>query len=86
MICYFFFAISGICVSIIAGEPGGCRLWVAQSRTRLKQLSSSSSFTTELSVSSVTQLCPTLCNPMDFSTPGFPVHHQIQNLLKLMSI
>ena len=27
--------------------------------------------------SSVTQLCPTLCNPMDCSTPGFPVHHQL---------
>ena len=33
--------------------------------------------------SSVTQLCPTLCNPMDCSMPGLPVHHQ---LLKLMSI
>ena len=32
--------------------------------------------------SSVTQSCPTLCNPMDCSTPGFPVHHQ---LLELMS-
>ena len=29
------------------------------------------------SVSSVTQLCPTLHNPMDCSTPGFPVHHQL---------
>ena len=27
--------------------------------------------------SSVIQLCPTLCNPMDCSTPGFPVHHQL---------
>ena len=27
--------------------------------------------------SSVTQLCLTLCNPMDCSTPGFPVHHQL---------
>ena len=26
--------------------------------------------------SSVTQSCPTLCNPMDYSTPGFPVRHQ----------
>ena len=26
--------------------------------------------------SSVTQLCPTLCDPMDCSTPGFPVHDQ----------
>ena len=30
--------------------------------------------------SSVTQLCLTLCNPMDFSTPGFPVHHQLLKL------
>ena len=27
--------------------------------------------------SSVTQLCLTLCNPMDCSTPGFLVHHQL---------
>ena len=27
--------------------------------------------------SSVTQLYPTLRNPMDCSTPGFPVHHQL---------
>ena len=26
--------------------------------------------------SSVTQLCPTLCDPMDCSTPRLPVHHQ----------
>ena len=26
------------------------------------------------SFSSVTQSCPTLCDPMDCSTPGFPVH------------
>ena len=27
--------------------------------------------------SSVTQSCPTLCNPMDCTMPGFPVHHQL---------
>ena len=27
--------------------------------------------------SSVTQLCPTLCNPMDCITPVFSVHHQL---------
>ena len=26
--------------------------------------------------SSVDQLCLTLCDPMDCSMPGFPVHHQ----------
>ena len=28
------------------------------------------------SVSSVAQSCPTLCDPMNCSTPGLPVHHQ----------
>ena len=27
--------------------------------------------------SSVAQLCPTLCDPMNHSTPGLPVHHQL---------
>ena len=27
--------------------------------------------------SSVTQSCPTLCYPVDCSTPGLPVHHQL---------
>jgi len=27
--------------------------------------------------SSVAQLCPTLCDPMDCRTPGLPVHHQL---------
>ena len=30
--------------------------------------------------SSVTQSCPTLCEPMDCSTPGLPVHHQLPEL------
>ena len=29
---------------------------------------------------SVTQSCPTLCDPMDCSTPGLPVHHQFPEL------
>ena len=29
---------------------------------------------------SVTQLCLTLCNPTDCSTPGFPVHYQLSEL------
>ena len=30
-----------------------------------------------LQFSSVAQSCPTLCEPMDCSTPGLPVHHQL---------
>ena len=32
---------------------------------------------TSVQLSSVTQSCPTLCNPMNHSTPGLPVHHQL---------
>ena len=35
---------------------------------------------------SVTQSCPTLCDPKDCSMPGLPVHHHSQSLLKLISI
>ena len=31
-------------------------------------------------LSLVTQSCPTLCDPMDYSKPGFPVHHQLPEL------
>ena len=32
--------------------------------------------------SSIAQLYLTLCNPMDCSTPGFPVHHQLPELVQ----
>ena len=36
--------------------------------------------------SSVSQSCLTLCNPMNRSTPGLPVHHQLLGFTKPMSI
>ena len=36
--------------------------------------------------SSVTQSCLTLCDPMDCSSPGFPVHHQLTPRAYSMSI
>ena len=30
--------------------------------------------------SSVAESCATFCNPMDCSTPGFPIHHQLLEL------
>ena len=35
---------------------------------------------------SAAKSCPALCGPMNCSTPGFPVLHHLQILLKLMSI
>ena len=34
-------------------------------------------FLISVQFSSVTQSCPTLCDPMNRSTPGFPVYHQL---------
>ena len=48
-----------------------CWLWQPTHRVLLCQLVFSQS------VSSVTQSCPTLCSPMNHSTPGLPVHHQL---------
>ena len=36
--------------------------------------------------SSVAQSCPTLCDPMNHSTPGLPVHHQLWSSRKPTSI
>ena len=41
---------------------------------------SPSSFPCQFRFSSVTQSCPTPWDPMDCSTPGFPVHHQLLEL------
>ena len=38
---------------------------------------SKSSEGSSVQFSSVTQSCPTLCDPMNHSTPGLPVHHQL---------
>ena len=37
-------------------------------------------FYSSVQFSSVAQSCPTLCDPMDCSTPGFPAHHQLLEL------
>ena len=36
-----------------------------------------STFFISVQFSSVTQSCLTLCDPMNHSTPGLPVHHQL---------
>ena len=56
-------------------------LFTTNSRSLLKLMSirkDSSYFYVQFS--SVVQLCPTLCDPMDCSLPDFPVHHQLLEL------
>ena len=49
--------------------------WQYQDRTSAFYIS-----VTYCQFSSVTHSCPTLCSPMDYSMPGFPVHHQFPEL------
>ena len=44
------------------------------------------SINSSVQFSSVAQLCPTLCDPVNPSTPGLPVHHQLPESLRLTSI
>ena len=62
-----------------AEEPSGLQSMESQ-RVRYDWLSIHTHNISDKEVvqfSSVAQLCPTLCDPMDCSTPGFPVHHQL---------
>ena len=45
--------------------------WFQMGKKYIKDVYSSVQF------SSVAQSCPTLCDPMNCSTPGLPVHHQL---------
>ena len=68
--------------SLLSEPPGKClREYICIQKENMKPFCISDQF------SSVAQSCPTLCNPMDCSTPGFPGHHQLPELTqKLMSI
>ena len=51
-------------------------LQIAMKRREVKGKGEKERYTNLNQFSSVAQLCPTLCNPMDCSTPALPVHHQ----------
>ena len=54
-------------------EKGGAGLFVWNCAIGWKGMSTHSS----VQFNSVAQLCLNLCDPMDCSTPGFPVYHQL---------
>ena len=62
----------------LPGEFHGQKSLAGYSPWGCKELDMTERLTHSLSMfSSVAQLCPTLCDPMDCSTPGFLVHHQL---------
>ena len=62
-----------------AENLGVSKFWRDQMKSALILLQFSS-VQFSRSVMSVTQSYPTLCDPVDCSTPGFPVHHQLPEL------
>ena len=64
------------------GPQDGCGLYLEHSRSsNPKQSTFPDCYGLPLELSSfcssVSQYCLTLCNPMDYSTPGLPVRHQL---------
>ena len=52
--------------------------WADRLKPQSQKTNQSNHMDTTLSqFSSVAQSCPTLCDPMNRSTPGLPVHHQL---------
>ena len=64
-------------VSCAAGRE--CLLWLACSldKTLLAFALFHFALQGQVQFSSVAQLCPTLCDPMNCNMPGLPVHHQL---------
>ena len=72
---------TGDCAGPISGDLG-TGTWIQRGKQK-RERTSPLSFVTRghpVQFSSVAQSCPSLCDPVDCSTPGFPVHHQLREL------
>ena len=65
--------ITAICLSTVVDAMRSCSL----SFMDFQGIGENNSISS-VQFSSVAQSCPTLCDPVDCSTPGFPVHQQLQ--------
>ena len=61
--------------SLVGYSPWGRKESDTTERTARKSLLEYIGFSSSVQFSSVAQSCPTLCDPMNRSTPGLPVHH-----------
>ena len=68
------------CKEIKPVNPKGNQHWIFIGRTDAEAEAPILWPLDSVRFSSIAQLCPTLWDPIDYSTPGFPVHHQTQEL------
>ena len=80
LLCFFACSLKKAFLSLFAILWNSAFSWVYLSLSPLPFISLLSS----VQFSSVTQSCPTLCDPMNRSMLGLPVHHQLLELPKLM--
>ena len=80
ILCYPLLLLSSIFASIrvFSNESALCIMW-----PKYWSFSFSISPSNSVQFSSVAQLCPTLCNPVDRSTPGLPVYHQLPEFTQI---
>ena len=64
-----------VCVYSLNCSPVQCRYDISLSLTSLACILLKKEQSDQ--IRSVAQSCPTLCDPMNHSTPGIPVHHQL---------
>ena len=64
------------CDHLLHWQAGSLRL-VSLTLKNIKVINDLSALCCSIQFSSVAQLCPTLCDPMNCSMPGLPVHHQL---------
>ena len=80
--------------NLVGYSPWGCKTVRYNLRTKWKQILNESvnkkstklkpgSKLSSVQFSSVAQSCPTLCNPMNCSMPGLPIHHQLLKLTRV---
>ena len=67
-----------ICINPAVGSSDSDHeLLIAKFRLKLKRVGKTTTAFSSVLFSSVAQSFPTLCNPMNHSTPGLSVHHQL---------
>ena len=71
---------------ILGGAPKSMQMVTAAMELKKCLLLGRKAMTNLVQFSSVAQSCLTLCDPMNHSTPGLPVHHQLRSSLRLTSI
>ena len=82
---YWSFSISpsNECLGLVSWAPKLLQMVTAAMKSKDACSLEGKLWPTSVQLSSVAQSCPTLCDPMNCSTPGLPVHHQLPEFTQI---